>query len=78
MARRAADVGSDHSLVLAKIKLKLRKAKRKEQRSSPINVQRLKDPQVKRAFKTEVKNRFAVLAEHPEEVDMQYFIEVLV
>ena len=78
VARHGADVASDHSLVLAKIRLKLCKAKRKDQRPPPINVQRLKEPQVKSAFQTEIRNRFAVLAKHPKEVDMQDFNEVLV
>ena len=60
------------------IRLQLRKAKRKYQRPHPINVQRLKDSKVKKAFQTEVKKRFAVLANHPEKVDMQVFNDAMV
>ena len=42
VARLGADVASDPSLVLAKICLKHFKAKRKDQRPRPINVQRQK------------------------------------
>ena len=65
-------------MLLAKIKLKLRKAKRKGQRPSPVNIKKLKDPEVKRVFQKGAKNMLAVLAEHPEEVDMQSFNGVLV
>jgi len=76
LARHGADVGSDHSLVLAKIKLKLRKVTKKDKRTPPIDVGKLKDPDIKRAFQLEVRNRFAGLGE-PNEVEMQDFNEVL-
>ena len=61
VARHGADMVSDHSFVLATIRLTFRKAKRKDQRPPPINIQSLKDPHVKTTFQTEFRNRFAVL-----------------
>ena len=54
-------MASNHSFVLATIRLTLRRATRKDQRPPPINVESLKDTQVKTTFQTEVRNRFAVL-----------------
>ncbi|XP_056021988.1 craniofacial development protein 2-like [Ostrea edulis] len=50
VVKQGADVGSGHSLVLAKIKLKLRKSRKKDQRPPPINIQKLKDTKTLRYF----------------------------
>lgn len=47
MVKRGADVGSDHSLVMAKIKLKLRKTKKRDHRDPPLNIAKLNDPAVR-------------------------------
>ncbi|XP_061176934.1 craniofacial development protein 2-like [Saccostrea echinata] len=60
-ALRGADVGSDHTLVLVKLKLKLRKIKKGEQRSPQVDVSKLKDPTLMKSFQLEVKNRFTIL-----------------
>ncbi|XP_062595390.1 craniofacial development protein 2-like [Saccostrea cucullata] len=60
-ALREADVGSDHTLVLVKLKLKLRKIKKGEQRSPQVDVSKLKDPALMKSFQLEVKNRFTIL-----------------
>ena len=74
---RGADAGSDHSLVLIKLKLKLRKAKKAEQRSPLLDVQKLKDPVIKRQFQLEVRNRFEVLRDQ-HQLDLDDFNEVMV
>jgi hypothetical protein len=76
VARRGADVGSDHTLVLAKVRLKLRKAKRKSERPPPIDVEKLKNPKVCKTFQVEVQNRFSVLQEQTE-MELHHFNEVL-
>ncbi|XP_068674523.1 uncharacterized protein [Montipora foliosa] len=52
---RRADAASDHNLVVATVKLKLRKAMRQEQ-------QRKQFDKIQKQFVLEVKNRFQVLA----------------
>ena len=76
MVRRGADVGSDHALVIAKIKLKLRKTKKRDQREPPVNVAKLKDPAVKKIFQIEVRNSFTAL-QNQQEMDLHNFNEVL-
>ena len=49
-AMRGADVNSDHTLVIAKLKLKFRKAKRGEQMNPRLDAAKLNDPTVKRSF----------------------------
>jgi hypothetical protein len=60
---RGADVGSDHHLVIAKIKLKIASNKHKKMntKSKRINVQKLNIPEVKEEFKLELRNRFSIL-----------------
>lgn len=79
VARHGADVGSDHSysLVLAKVKLKLRKTRRKDQRPPPIDSQKLKDLKIKKTFQIKVYNKFSLLMEDSDEIDMVTFNKVL-
>ncbi|XP_062570395.1 uncharacterized protein LOC134232444 [Saccostrea cucullata] len=77
VAKQGADMGSDHSLVLAKVKLKLRKSRKKDQRPPPINIQKLKDPKVMKSFQLKVQNKFEALMEHPDEIDIETFNEIL-
>ena len=76
VARHGADAGSDHSLVLCKIRLKLRKAKKRDQRSAPLDISKLKDPRTKRAFQLEIRNRFSLLMEQ-DEVQLECFNDIL-
>ena len=66
-AYRGADVGSDHHLVVAKIRLKLRKRPRNVCQRPRFNVAFLKDQTIRDRFNVEVKNRFQILENHDEE-----------
>ena len=70
-ARRGADVGSDHHLVQADLKLKLRSGSPQCQtRLDRYNVNLLRDMDIANKFTVEVKNRFQVLEEqHGNEVE---------
>ena len=63
-AIRGADVGSDHHLMLCKLKLKLKKAT-KEKREPLYDSGKLKDPTAKNQFVMELNNRFQVLEDTP-------------
>ncbi|XP_025085353.1 uncharacterized protein LOC112558855 [Pomacea canaliculata] len=60
---RRGDVGSDHHLVVADIKMKLRSTGRKSAAHRRFDVERLQDPKLKNAFTLQVKNRFQALAD---------------
>lgn len=60
-AMRHADIGSDHNLVTAKIRLKLRKAKIGTSNSKRFDVTKLKDPVVREEFNITLRNRFSAL-----------------
>ena len=60
-ARHMADAGSDHILVLSKIRLNLCKAKKRNQRSVPLDISKLKDHRKKRSFQLKIRNRFSLL-----------------
>ena len=62
---RGADVNSDHYLVTAKIKLKLRKVKPQGQRRRQLDISKLKWPQTNKAFTLELRNRFGALDADP-------------
>ena len=54
-ARRGADVGSDHHLVTARIRMKLRRIDLQQTGHSRFNVNKLDDPAVKKSFLTQLK-----------------------
>ena len=59
---RGADASSDHYLVVANIKLKLKRCKKPTSCSGVIyDVAKLKSPEVKREFSIQLKNRFECL-----------------
>uniref|UniRef100_A0A8W8JAG2 Uncharacterized protein n=1 Tax=Magallana gigas TaxID=29159 RepID=A0A8W8JAG2_MAGGI len=60
-AMRHADIGSDHNLVTAKIRLKLRKANIGTSNSKQFDVTKLKDPVVREEFNITLRNRFSAL-----------------
>ena len=61
--RRGADVGSDHHLVTATLKVKLRKNGPEKPRQQQFDVEKLRDPKIKNAFILKLKNKFQVLAD---------------
>ncbi len=66
--RRSADVGSDHQLLMAKLKFKLKKHKEEKARSSVYDIDLFrKEGEEKEAFRWECRNRFLVLEALEEE-----------
>ena len=59
---RGADAGSDHYLVVSRIKLCLRKVPIKHDRQMRYNIARLKHEDTQKAFVLEVKNQFQKLS----------------
>jgi len=62
---RGADVGSDHYLVTAKIQIKL-KSLGKKRAQQALDLDALKDKDVKTKFCLELNNRFSLLEEKEE------------
>ncbi|XP_078682384.1 uncharacterized protein LOC144916861 [Branchiostoma floridae x Branchiostoma belcheri] len=62
---RGADVGSDHYLVRAKIKLKLKKI-RKQNTTKPFDIDKLSKDEICQEFTLEVNNRFQALEDKVE------------
>ena len=60
-AMRQADVGSDHNLLVAKVKLKLRKARKNNMQKRRFDVNKLKTPEIKHEFSVEIRNKFEIL-----------------
>ena len=58
---RGADVGSDHHLLIAKIRLKLRATPTIKQRRNVFDINKLRTPEVKQEFTIELRNRFSAL-----------------
>ena len=66
MVSRRADVGSDHYLLVTKIRLRLHKAERSPTTSRRYEPSKLKVPQIKEKFSIELKNRFSILNNYEE------------
>ncbi|CAG2208857.1 unnamed protein product [Mytilus edulis] len=63
-AFREADVNRDHHLIIAKLQLKLKKVPDNNKPGRKIlNVNRLKEPEIKQKFVIKLRNRFRVLEE---------------
>ena len=60
---RGADVYSDHHLLAANIKLKLRKAPKEAATRKKTDVDKLKNPQIRQEFILQLRNRFSILEE---------------
>ncbi|GFR85519.1 craniofacial development protein 2-like [Elysia marginata] len=71
--KRGADVGSDHLLVIASIRLKLRRTDRSDMHKKRLDVNKLKDLYVRKLFTIQLKNRFQALSEQeknsPQEME---------
>ena len=65
--RRGADVGSDHHLVTANLKLKLRRNGPDKARQQRFDVRKPKEPRVKSTFILQLKNKFQALADAEEQ-----------
>ena len=61
--RGGADVGNDHHLVTATLKLKLRRNGPGKARQRHFDVKKLKDPRAKSTFTLQLKNKFQALAD---------------
>ena len=61
--RRGADVGSDHHLVIARIRMKPRRTDRQQTGHRRFDVNKLDDPAVKKSFLTQLKNRYQALVQ---------------
>jgi len=61
--RRGADVGSDHYLVIATLKVKLRKNGPGKPRQQHFDVEKLRNTKVKSAFTLQLKNKFQALVD---------------
>ena len=56
-----ADIGSDHNLLISKVKLRLRKAKTGSTINKRVAIENLKDPATKQDFCFSLRNRFNTL-----------------
>ncbi|GFR96212.1 craniofacial development protein 2-like [Elysia marginata] len=74
-AIRGGDIGSDHNLVLSKLKLKLRSVK-KDKRPLQFDSSKLKNPVNKETFSTELSNHFHLLSDLPIDDLDEYFKDV--
>ena len=62
-----ADGDSDHNLVIAKMRLKALKIRKKEEIPLRVDLNRLAEQDVKTSFSVETENRFEALLEHWDE-----------
>ena len=58
---RHADIGSDHNLLVSKVKLKLRKAKTGSTVNKRVAIENLNDSATKQVFCFSLRNRFYTL-----------------
>lgn len=69
--RRGADVGSDHHLVTATLKVKLSKSRPKKLKQQQFDMERLRDPKAKSAFILQLKNKFQALADEENHLQIE-------
>ena len=66
-AMRGVDVGSDHHLLVATLKLKLKRCQSQQQARTKYNVAHLRDPSVAEAFQINLRNWFQALEDIEDE-----------
>ena len=69
------DVGSDHHLVIAKVRLKLRATSTTKQRRKVFDINKLRAPEVKREFTIELRNCFSALESEDKDGEDQDIVE---
>ena len=67
---RGADVGSDHHLLMAKVRLRIAKVRKGDSGRVRFEVSKLKDLEVRNAFKLALYNRFEGLQQLMEEEEL--------
>ena len=60
-AHRGADMSSDHYMIIAKIRLKLKAPKKEDKMIKRFDTTKLKTPEILQEFKIELRNRYQVL-----------------
>ena len=61
--KRGADVGSDHHVAVAAVRVKLRKTGGKRPGRQHFDVEKLQNPKVRSTFVMQLKNKFQALAD---------------
>ena len=61
--KRGADIGSDHHMVVAEVRIKLRKAGGRRTGNQRIDVEKLQVPEVRNTFVLHLRNKFQILAD---------------
>ena len=74
---RGADIFSDHGLLISKIKLKLRKTRKGQERGRIIDSGALKDEGTKAKYRLELQNRFRKL-EGKEDLNIEDINQVYI
>ena len=69
--KRGADVGSDHELLVSKIKIKLKSLMRRTDYQQPIDIDKFKDKEMKNKYAVEIKNTFSALANFDQTSDIE-------
>ena len=59
--KRGADIGSDHHMVVAEVRIKLRKAGGRRTGNQRIYVEKLQVPEVRNTFVLHLRNKFQIL-----------------
>ena len=67
---RGADIGSDHHLLMAKVRLKIAKVRKGETGRVRFEVSKLKDLELRSTFKLALHNRFEGLQQLMEEEEL--------
>uniref|UniRef100_A0A0L8G0E8 Endonuclease/exonuclease/phosphatase domain-containing protein n=1 Tax=Octopus bimaculoides TaxID=37653 RepID=A0A0L8G0E8_OCTBM len=70
-AKREADIGSDHHLVIAKLKVKLSTRRRQTNPRVKLDVQKLKKEESKQSFQLALHNRFQALQTEEAEANVE-------
>lgn len=73
--KRGANVGSDHQMVVATVKVKLRKTGCKRPGRHQLDVEKLQNPKIKNTFVLQLTNKYQALADmedhtQPEQQDV--------
>ena len=69
---RGADCGSDHTILIGKVKVKFKRLTKRKLENRPLDITKLRDNQIAENYRVELKNRFDALVTIDDDLEQKW------